>query len=117
MIDNICNDGDNNLLSILLYFISINNKKRITIFKSAQDSRRGETPTGHKQYMDRLLIKCNKHGQMAKRRTCESKRPSSPHCKAYNYQTEETWKSNNSHEDNGRTSQASKKKEEELSVK
>ena len=47
---------------------------------------------------------------MAKRRTCESKRPSSPHCKAYNYQTEETWKSNNSHEDNGRTSKASKKK-------
>ena len=26
MIDNICNDGDNNLLSILLYIISINNK-------------------------------------------------------------------------------------------
>ena len=47
---------------------------------------------------------------MAKRRTCECKRPSSPHCKAYNDQTEETWKSNNSHEDNGRTSKAPKKK-------
>ena len=87
------------------------------IFKSAQDSRKGETPPGHKQYMDRLLIKFSKHGQIAKRRTCECKRPSSPHRKAYNYQTEETWKSNNTHQENGGISKAPKKKEEELSVK
>ena len=47
---------------------------------------------------------------MAKRRTCECKRPSSPHCKAYNDQTEDTWKSNNTHEDNRRISKASKNK-------
>ena len=47
---------------------------------------------------------------MVKRRTCECKRPSFPHRKAYNYQTEETWKSNNTHEDNVRTSKAPKKK-------
>ena len=80
------------------------------MFKSALDSRRGEAPTGHKQYMDRLLIKCWKRGQMTKRRTCECKRPSFPHRKTYNYQTEETWKSNNTHEDNRRTSKAPKKK-------
>ena len=47
---------------------------------------------------------------MAKRRTCECKRPSFHHRKAYNHQTEETWKSNNTLENNGRTSKASKKK-------
>ena len=36
-------------------------------------------------------------------------RPSSPHRKAYNYQIEETKKSNNTHEVNGRTSKAPKK--------
>ena len=47
---------------------------------------------------------------MAKRRTCECKRPNFPHRKAYNYQTEETWKSNNTHQENGGISKAPKKK-------
>ena len=78
-------------------------------FMTAQDSRRGETLTGHKHHGGRQLTKGCKYGRMAKHRICECKRLSYSHCKAYSNQTKKTKKSNNTHEDNGRISKAPKK--------